>query len=104
MANIIVKKEILVKPEYQATDIYCGAACAEMVLNSLGVKHLTQAKLYSQSHNFPTIDAEKTWKSSPDGLRYTLNFNKGEFKGKFGLYFNERQSEIARRIVWSIFH
>jgi hypothetical protein len=97
-----------VKAEYQTTSYYCGAACAEMVLNSIQVMRLTQSGLYKEIRRFRTIDNGKKrekWRSSPDGLNNTLNNHKpAESDQKFGLYATKSQSVISRRLIWVIYH
>ncbi len=95
------KKEIPTKLEYQDYDVYCGAACAEMVLEDLKVKNLDQKSLFIASNSFHTIDPHTSWNSSPDGLVYTLNHNKPKtFKSKFNLYANKKQNVILARMLW----
>jgi hypothetical protein len=53
----------------QDTDYYCGAAAAQMVLDSIGSGLLDQNLLYASNHSH----SAPGWYTSPDGLNYTLN-------------------------------
>ena len=57
----------------QDTDYYCGAACAQMVLDSIGAGLLDQDDLYADNHSHSTIDSGVNWATAPDGLQWTLN-------------------------------
>lgn len=54
----------------QDTDYYCGAAVAQMVLDSIGSGLLDQDVLYNSNHSHNTLSG---WATDPNGLRYTLN-------------------------------
>ena len=58
----------------QNTDVYCGAACAMMVLRGagVGISALTQKELFDDSNSSPGGDTGN-WNSFPDGLVTTLN-------------------------------
>src|SRR5687767_9066307 len=51
---------------------YCGAAAAQMVLDSIGVGLLDQTDLYSATRNRGNDDPERNWYSTPDGLHQTM--------------------------------
>ena len=53
----------------QDTDYYCGAAVAQMILDSIGSGVLDQNTLYASNH----AHSSGGWYTSPDGLNYTLN-------------------------------
>src|SRR5580658_1841669 len=53
----------------QDTDYYCGAAVAQMILDSIGSGLLDQNILYASNH----AHSSSGWFTSPDGLNYTLN-------------------------------
>jgi hypothetical protein len=53
----------------QDTDYYCGAAVAQMILDSIGSGVLDQNTLYNSNH----AHSSPGWYTSPDGLNYTLN-------------------------------
>lgn len=84
----------------QDTDYYCGAACAQMVLEECGSGHLDQDDLYDDNHSHST--AEPGWYSGPDGLAWTLNNRQS------GRYFVldalASEDAISRMIVWTIHH
>lgn len=84
----------------QDTDYYCGAACAQMVLDQCGQGLLGQAGLYSDNHSHST--AESGWYTAPDGLRWTLNNRQS------GRYFVldalDTEDAISRMIAWTVHH
>ena len=53
----------------QDTDYYCGAAVAQMILNSIGSGIIDQNTLYASNH----AHSSSGWYTSPDGLNFTLN-------------------------------
>jgi hypothetical protein len=53
----------------QDTDYYCGAAVAQMILDSIGSGLLDQDTLYNSNH----AHSSNGWYTSPDGLNFTLN-------------------------------
>ncbi len=53
----------------QDTSYYCGAAAAQMVLDSIGAGLLDQNDLYASNH----AHSSPGWYTSPDGLDFTLN-------------------------------
>ena len=64
--------ESLAVPYHQQdTDYYCGAACAQMVLDSLGAGLLDQNVLYNDNHSHSTTEAG--WYTGPDGLQWTMH-------------------------------
>ncbi len=87
----------------QDTDYYCGAACAQMVLDSIGAGLLDQVGLYADNHSHSTI--EPGWATGPDGLTWTLNNRK---PASFGNYFVldalNSEDQISRCLVWTIHH
>lgn len=53
----------------QDTSYYCGAAVAQMILDSIGSGLIDQAVLYNLNHSH----SASGWYTSPAGLNYTLN-------------------------------
>ena len=53
----------------QDTDYYCGAAVAQMILDSIGSGLIDQDTLYNSNHSHSSAG----WYTAPDGLNYTLN-------------------------------
>jgi hypothetical protein len=53
----------------QDTDYYCGAAVAQMILDSIGSGIIDQNTLYASNHGH----SGPGWYTAPDGLNYTLN-------------------------------
>jgi hypothetical protein len=84
----------------QDTNYYCGAACAQMILEECGSGHIDQASLYNDNHSHSTT--ESGWATAPDGLAWTLNNRQS------GRYFvlDSLASEdaISRMITWTIHH
>ncbi|MBC7873948.1 MAG: hypothetical protein H7Y01_08130 [Ferruginibacter sp.] len=87
----------------QDTNYYCGAACAQMVLHSIGAGHLSQDDLYNDNHSHSVI--EGGWYTAPDGLGWTLNNRKpAAFTNHFVLFEPTDEETISRKIVWTIHH
>ena len=82
----------------QDTDYYCGAACAQMVLHTIGQPLLSQDALYNDNHNH-TVEAS-AWSSPPDGLCWTLN-NRQSAK-HFTLDSTASEDPISRTVCWAI--
>ncbi|KAB7744651.1 hypothetical protein GA707_08630 [Nostocoides sp. F2B08] len=86
----------------QDTDYYCGAACAQMVLEECGSGHIDQVSLYNDNHSHSTTDTGVNWATGPDGLTWTLNNRQS------GRYFVldalATEDAISRMIVWTIHH
>ncbi len=95
-----MNKNLSIQYHQQDTNYYCGAACAQMILEQCGVGLLDQASLYNDNHNHSTT--ESGWATGPDGLTWTLNNRQS------GRYFvlDQLQTEdaISRMIVWTIHH
>lgn len=84
----------------QDTDYYCGAACAQMVLEECGSGHIGQVSLYNDNHSHSTT--ETGWATGPDGLTWTLNNRQsGRYFVNFAL---TTEDAISRKIVWTIHH
>jgi len=62
-------KDLATPYHQQDTDYYCGAAVAQMILDSIGSGVLDQNTLYASNH----AHSSGGWYTSPDGLNYTLN-------------------------------
>lgn len=96
------KTEDLAVPYHQQdTDYYCGAACAQMVLNSIGAPLLDQNDLYYMNHGHSV--AESGWYTAPDGLEWTM-FNMDPGSHWFTLFTLSDEDAISRKIVWTIHH
>jgi hypothetical protein len=90
------------KVEYhqQDTDYYCGAACAQMVLDELGRGLLSQNVLYNENHSHSV--AELGWYTAPDGLQWTMNHR--QHHKYFALDALTSEDAISRKIAWTIHH
>jgi Peptidase_C39 like family len=110
-----VVNDLVVPYHQQDTDYYCGAACAQMVLGSLGLGLLSQDTLYNDNRTHSTL--ESGWATAPDGLHWTLtNYsqglphaipsNPGETVNWTTLAYHMATSEdaISRKICWTIEH
>jgi hypothetical protein len=92
----------------QDTDYYCGAACAQMVLDSIGAGLLDQNQLYNDNHSHSTT--EGGWYTAPDGLQWTMyNLEPPASAGPphfghydFVLFSLASQDLISRKIAWTI--
>jgi len=62
-------KDLTTPYHQQDTSYYCGAAVAQMILDSIGAGILDQNMLYNMNHSH----SAPGWYTSPDGLNYTLN-------------------------------
>lgn len=62
-------KDLTTPYHQQDTDYYCGAAVAQMILDSIGSGIIDQNTLYNSNHSH----SSPGWATSPDGLNYTLN-------------------------------
>jgi hypothetical protein len=100
-----VSEDLTVAYHQQDTDYYCGAACAQMVLDSIGAGLLNQDDLYNDNHAHST--AESGWYSAPDGVLWTMNALKPPsptFNSYFVLDALDHEDSISRCIVWTIHH
>ena len=108
--EMTVSENLSVPYHQQDTDYYCGAACAQMVLDSLGAGLLDQNQLYSDNHSHSTTEAG--WYTAPDGLQWTMHSleppapsgppHYGSYD--FVLFALDTEDAISRKIVWTIHH
>jgi hypothetical protein len=103
-----VHEDLTVSYHQQDTNYYCGAACAQMVLDQIGAGLLGQDYLYNENHSHSTI--ESGWATAPDGLQYTMNHEAppGNPAGLphghpyFALDALPNEDSISRMLVWTI--
>lgn len=96
-------EDLAVSYHQQDTDYYCGAACAQMVLKSIGAGIIDQDQLYNDNHSHSTI--ESGWYTAPDGLTWTLNnLYPPTFHSWFVLDSLSSEPLISQKIVWTIHH
>ena len=103
-------ENLAVSYHQQDTDYYCGAACAQMVLDSLGAGLLDQNQLYNDNHSHSTTEAG--WATAPDGLQWTMhNYEPPAPAGPphygsydFVLFALDTEDAISRKIVWTLHH
>src|SRR5450759_2154392 len=101
-------EDLSVSYHQQDTDYYCGAACAQMVLDEIGAGLLSQDDLYNSNHSHSSI--ETGWATGPDGLQYTMNHQApaGNPTGLphghpyFALDGFSSEDSISRMIAWTI--
>jgi len=103
-----VHEDLTVAYHQQDTDYYCGAACAQMVLDEVGAGLLNQDNLYNENHSNSVI--ESGWATAPDGLQHTLNHEApaGNPAGLphghpyFALDALSSEDSISRMLAWTI--
>jgi len=89
----------------QDTSYYCGAACAMMILNEIGVDYsaLDQDDLYTSnnSHN-----VQPGWYTDPYGLCWTLNDRRPAafLPNYFVVYKPTNEAEGTRHVVYTLRH
>ena len=83
--------------------LYCGAAAAQMILDSIGSGLLDQDDLYTINNSNSHV--ESGWHSGPDGVAYTLETLKPHsFPETFQYTPSISEEAISRKICWSIHH
>ena len=80
-----VNRNLTVQMHQQDTDYYCGAACAQIVLESISAGLLDQDDLYADNHSHSSLDAGVNWATGPDGLKMMDRRPPG-FTNYFALY------------------
>ncbi len=99
-----VQANLAVPYHQQDNDHYCGSACAQMVIESIGGGIVDQATLYSDSGSH-TSEPAPTWYTPPDGLQWVLNDRRPSgFGGWFALYPLGTEDAISRKLAWTIHH
>jgi hypothetical protein len=93
-----MNEELSVGYHQQDTNYYCGAACAQMILHSVGQSLLSQDDLYNDNHNHSV--EPQYWSTPPDGLQWTLN-NLQSTK-YFALDSLSTEDAISRMLCWTI--
>ena len=98
-------KNLAVPYHQQDTNYYCGAACAQMVLSSIGGGLMDQAGLYNDNHSHGVLDPAVNWATPPDGLEWTLDHRSpSPFQMRFVTYATPTEDAISRKIAWTIEH
>lgn len=96
---------LTVKHHQQDTSYYCGAACAQMVLATIGAGIQDQDDLYADNHSHSTTDVGVNWATGPDGLNWTMNDRRpASFTNSFVLFALNGEDAISRKICWTIHH
>lgn len=95
--------DLSVPHHQQDTHYYCGAACAQMVLDSIGTGILGQDPLYTDARNH-TAELS-SWYNPPDGLQWLMNDRRPTgFGGWFALYSLSTEDAQSRKLVWTLLH
>jgi hypothetical protein len=99
-------ENLTVEYHQQDTGYYCGAACAQMVLNQIGAGLLSQDDLYDDNHCHNSMDEQAdNWSSGPTGLAWTMVARKPDtFGNTFVIYSETAEENISRKIIWTIHH
>ena len=115
------QNNLTVSYHQQDTGIYCGAACAQMVLDSVGAGLLNQDDLYSDNHNntswdqnlYNSFGQKIEWATPPDGLAWTLNNHDPQVGPTHHTYveyplnlypYINSEDGASRKIAWTIEH
>jgi hypothetical protein len=94
-----MNEELAVGYHQQDTSYYCGAACAQMVLHTVGQPLLSQDDLYNDNHSHSV--EPNSWSTPPDGLQWTLNNLQSAGK-YFALDSLDAEDAISRMLCWTI--
>ena len=95
--------DLTVPHHQQDTHYYCGAACAQMVLASIGAGLQNQNTLYTDARNHTS--ELSSWYNPPDGLQWLMNDRRpAGFTGWFALYSLNTEDAQSRKLVWTLHH
>jgi hypothetical protein len=100
-----VIQNLFVPYHQQDEDVYCGAACLQMVLISLGtpVEMLLQDILFNEANSHSYADPSLPWSSGPDGMLWTIRTrNPAPDVHTFFLYVEDAEENISRDIICTI--
>lgn len=100
--TMTVNRDLNVAHHQQDTNYYCGAACAQMVLDSIGTGLLDQDDLYADNHSHSVT--ESGWYSGPDGVAWTMNNRRPAGHNSFVNFALSSEDSISRKICWTIHH
>jgi hypothetical protein len=99
----MVHLSLAIAHHQQDTDYYCGAGCAQMVLDSIGSGLQNQDTLYTDMRNHTAELA--SWFNPPDGLQWLMNDRRpAGFNGWFALYSLGTEDAQSRKLVWTLHH
>ena len=98
---VAVHETLSVPYHQQDTDVYCGAACAQMVIGSIGAGIQAQDGIYTDERNHTNELA--SWYNPPDGLTWVLNDRRPpSFGGVFVLDALTTEDAISRKLCWTL--
>jgi hypothetical protein len=98
-----VHEALTVPYHQQDTDVYCGAGCAQMVLESIGAGIQGQDGIYIDERNHTSELA--SWYNPPDGLQWVVNDRRpAGFSGWFALFSLTTEDAVSRKLCWTIHH
>jgi hypothetical protein len=100
-----IEQNIFIPFHQQDNDHFCGAACLQMVLTSLGtpVENLYQEQLFDEIIRKSSTDPAGTWYAAPDGMLQTItDRNPVPSLHSFLLYAANSEEQISRNIVFTI--
>jgi hypothetical protein len=104
LLEMVYSKNTATPYHQQDTDYYCGAATAQMILESIGASILNQDTLYNSNHSHNT---QSGWATDPNGLNYTLNHYKPSpptFNSYFIVETSDTELDGSKRIVGTLEH
>lgn len=99
----MVQKRLKVPYRGQKGIRFCGPACAQMVIESLGGRKKSQPTWYQRITTNWQLDRGSPWFSSPDGLRTSLNRAAGIVpSGPFDVVSFQTEPTLTRWLLWSV--
>jgi hypothetical protein len=89
-------KDVNAPYHQQDTDVWCGAAVAQMLLDEIGAGVIDQSPLYATCHS----NSPAKWYTHPDGLIIALNSSKpAAFGGTFSIEATASPDDAVSTIV-----
>src|SRR3954467_11024702 len=87
----------------------CGAACAQIVLASLGHEESEKGQTYREGYlaqmiwNNSTYDTLMPWVAAPDGIRWVLERHRPAHS-KYHIELVEAATEeaLSRKLIWAL--
>ena len=82
---------------------HCGAACLQMVIESLNQPSRTQQSLFEDAHDHGNEDPKELWFSPPDGMEWAFEQRAAVSRSLLDLVELTFEMALTRRLVWSLF-